>query len=114
MEAAVQRLRDLPSWEQWITFCAQGEGGKPDSYQFAEIRMLGDKINVGNKPLDIARMIHASRTSASSLVAEGAHYSVAAASPREAAQLFDAIFRHHFGLRPFADENDDYAVGAEW
>ena len=26
----------------------------------------------------------------------------------------DAIFRHHFGLRPFADEGDDYAVGAEW
>ena len=49
-----------------------------------------------------------------SLVADGAQYSVAAASPREVAQILDAIFRHHFGLRPFADEGVDYAVGAEW
>lgn len=40
--------------------------------------------------------------------------SIAAASPREVAQLLDAIFRNHFGIRPFSGEDDDYAVGAEW
>jgi hypothetical protein len=30
------------------------------------------------------------------------------------AQILDAIFREHFGIRPFPDEGDDYAVGAEW
>src|SRR6266478_6271123 len=54
MEDAVIRLRKLPKWEQWITFNAQGEGHSPDSYEFAEVRMLGDRLDVGDKPLDIA------------------------------------------------------------
>jgi hypothetical protein len=114
MEDAVRRLRELPKWEQWITFSAQGEGRRPDSYQFAEVRMLGDKLEVGEKPLDIPGIIEAAHTGGASLGADGAQYSVAAASPREVAQILDAIFRRHFGLRPFADEGDDYAVGAEW
>ena len=114
MEDAVRRLRELPKWEQWITFGAQGEGHRPDSYEFAEVKMLGDKLDVGEKPLDIPSVIQTARTGGSSLVADGAQYSVAAASPREVAHILDAIFRHHFGLRPFADEDDDYAVGAEW
>ena len=114
MEDAITRLRKLPKWEQWIAFSAQGEGHGADSYEFAEVRMLGDRLDIGDKPLDVARMIQAARTSPFSLVADGTHYSVAAASPREVAQILDAIFRHHFGLRPFADEDDDYAVGAEW
>ncbi len=114
MEDAVARLRKLPKWDRWITFSAQGEGHRPDSYEFADVRMLGAKLDAGEKPLDVARMIQAARTSATSLVPDGAHYSVAAASPREVAQILDALFRHHFGIRPFADENDDYAVGAEW
>ena len=114
MEDAVGRLRSLPRWEQWITFGAQGEGHSPDSHEFAEIRMLGNRLDVGDRPLDVPRVIQAARIGPSSLVADGAHYSIAAASPREVAQILDAIFRHHFGIRPFADEGDDYAVGAEW
>ena len=114
MEDAVRRLRELPRWEQWITFSAQGEGDGPDSCEFAEVRMLRDKLDVGEKPLDISRVIQAAHTGVSSLLADGAQYSVGAASPREVAQILDAIFRHHFNLRPFADEDDDYAVGAEW
>ena len=114
MEDAVRRLRELRSWKQWITFGAQGEGQGPESYEFAEVRMLGDRLDVGDRPLEIPRVVQAAHTGAASLVGDGAYYSVAAASPREVAQILDAIFRHHFGLRPFADEGDDYAVGAEW
>jgi hypothetical protein len=114
MADAVTRLRKLPKWEEWITFNAQGEGSSPESYEFAEVRMLGNKLDVGEKPLDVPRIIQAADAGAGSLVADGAEYSVAAASPREVAQILDAIFRQHFCLRPFADENDDYAVGAEW
>ena len=114
MEDTVRRLRELPKWEQWITFGAQGEGHGPESYEFAEVRMLRNKLDVGHKPLDIPRIVQAARVGASSLSADEAQYSVAGASPREVAQILDAIFRHHFGLRPFADEGDDYAVGAEW
>jgi hypothetical protein len=114
MEDAVSRLRKLPKWEQWITFSAQGEGHSSESYEFAEIRMLGDWLDLGNKPIDVGATIQRARTAPSSLVADRVRYSVSAASSREVAQIFDAIFRHHFGLRPFADEDDDYAVGAEW
>jgi hypothetical protein len=114
MEDAIRRLRQLPKWDQWITISAQGEGNGPDSYEFFEVRMRSDKLDVGEKPLNISQIIEAAGTEASSLVAEGAQYSVAAASPAEAARILDAIFRDHFGLRPFPDEDDDYAVGAEW
>jgi len=114
MEDAVKRLRKLPNWDRWIAFSAQGEGNGPDSYEFAEVRMLRDRLDAGDRPLDVARVVQAARAGPTSLVAEGGHNSVAAASPREVAQILDAIFRHHFGLRPFADEGDDYAVGAEW
>ena len=114
MEDAVRRLRALPNWNQWIAFGAQGEGERPDSYQFAEIRMLGNALDVGDKPLDVSHIVQAAGTGVASLVPDGPHYSIAGASPREVAQILDAIFRHHFGIRPFADEEDDYAVGAEW
>src|SRR6185503_11698435 len=93
MEDAVRRLRELRSWEQWITFGAQGEGHGPDSYEFAEIRMLRDKLDIGDRPLDIPRVLEAARIGASSLVADGTHYSVTAATPRDVAQILDAIFR---------------------
>ncbi len=39
MADAIKRLRALPEWDKWITFQAQGEGGRVDSYHFAAIRM---------------------------------------------------------------------------
>ena len=38
---------------------------------------------------------------------------VAGASPEQFAALLDALFRSQLGVRPFEDE-EDYAVGAEW
>jgi hypothetical protein len=116
MEDAIRRLRALPSWDNWIDFSAQGQaqGGGEDSYDFAQIKMRRDVIDVGEKPLDIPAITQKAGASASSLMKAGEHYSIAAASPRQAAQILDAIFRHHLGIRPFPDENNDYAVGAEW
>jgi hypothetical protein len=102
MEDAIRRLRELPSWDQWIDFSAQGqaEGGGEDAFHFAEIKMRRDTIDVGENPLDFAKMSQKSGTLASMLVQDGPHYSLAAASPRQAAQLLDAIFRHHLGHPP--------------
>ena len=123
MEDAVGRLRSLSRWDRWITFTAQGageqEGGKAgkelDGYEFVEVRMLRDRIDVGPKPLDLDRIVQQAEVTPVALVhIEGTQYSVAQASPTEVARILDAIFRVHGGLRPFADEEDDYAVGAEW
>ena len=44
---AIKRLRGLPEWNRWITFTAQGMGGRVDSYHLAAIRMRQDDIRLG-------------------------------------------------------------------
>src|SRR4051794_3769128 len=44
MADAIKRLRGLPEWDEWITFHAQGMGGRLDSYHFAAIRMRQGEI----------------------------------------------------------------------
>lgn len=114
MEEAISRLRHLPAWDRWITFSAQGQGEGPDSIHFAELRILSDILEVGTI-LNIATITGLARVPRTALAeAGGGRYSVANASAREAALILDALFRHQLGIRPFEDENDDYAVGAEW
>jgi hypothetical protein len=113
MEAAIGRLRVLPEWKNWITFCAQGQGATGENVHFAELRLLQGKLDAGG-PLNVAEIVAFAGVAARSLVPEGALYSIAAATPEEAARLLDAIFRNHLGIHPFPDEANDYAVGAEW
>jgi len=114
MEVAISRLRALPKWDQWITFCAQGEGASPNSTQFAEIRLLSDIVEVAT-PVDLARITAQAGVSRHAFTEAGRRrYSIGTATPKEAAQILDALFRHQLGIRPFSDENNDYAVGAEW
>lgn len=115
MEDAIRRLRQLPKWDEWIEFCAQGENPlRPGTIKFAEVRLLGDKLDVGDKPLDVALITTKAKLAATVICSEGKNYLITSASPKEVALLLDAIFQHHFGIQPFADEGDDYAVGAEW
>ena len=94
---AVKRLRELPTWDDWITFCAQGYGGRPDTCRFAEIKMRPDKI-----------------ASESPLPPDVAQFDIAGSSPTAVADFLDELFRKHMGIQPFPGEGDDYAVGAEW
>lgn len=114
MEEAISRLRSLPAWTQWITFCAQGEGESPESIHSAQVRLLSDILDVGS-PVDLAQITAYAKVNRGALTpAGGTTYSIAAATPKEAAQILDALFRYHLGVRPFLDEDNDYAVGAEW
>ncbi|MGC2695072.1 MAG: hypothetical protein WA738_04705 [Candidatus Angelobacter sp.] len=114
MDATISRLRALPEWNRWITFCAQGEGLSPGSIHVAEIRLVSDVLETG-VPLNLAQVTAQAGVNRRSLTEAGnTRYSLAATTPREAAQILDALFRHQLGIRPFPDEDDDYAVGAEW
>jgi hypothetical protein len=114
IEGAIWRLRALEKWDRWITFCAQGEGSSPDSIHFAEIRLLSDILMV-NTRLNIAELCGQAKVKGNVLTEAGENrYSVALATSREVAQIFDALFRGPLGVRPFPDEDNDYAVGAEW
>ena len=46
MADAIKRLRALPEWNDWITFCAQGAGHDEDSDHLAEIRMRRDELEL--------------------------------------------------------------------
>lgn len=115
MADAIKRLRALPASEEWITFHAQGSGGRVDSYHFAAIRMRKGELAF-EKPLDvdIPRVIKQAGVPEFCLSKTDGGYSIAKASPIQAAQIMDVIFRQYLGIRPHADEGDDYAIGAEW
>jgi len=113
MADAIKRLRALPEWNDWITFSAQGMGHDEDSMRHAEIRLRRDELQL-DAPLDVESVIRHAGVPPSSLTASDGIYSIARASPREAARIMDAVFRHDLGIRPFTDEHDDYAIGAEW
>ena len=113
MADAIKRLRALPEWNDWITFSAQGMGHDEDSEQHADIRMRRDEIQL-DASIDAELVTRHAGVPQSHLTAVGAEYAVGQASPAEAARILDAIFRHQLGIRPFPDQDDDYAVGAEW
>jgi hypothetical protein len=115
MADAIERLRTLAEWDKWITFHAQGMGGRVDSYHFAAIRMRQGEIAFEN-PLDVDMQTVTKQAGVpeSCLSKTEGGYSVAKATPMEAARVLDVIFRQYLGVRPHTGEGDDYAIGAEW
>jgi hypothetical protein len=114
MADAIGRLGSLPDWSSWITFCAQGMGQRPDSYAFSEVRLLGDRIDIGDTSLNTKAVCAAAGLPSDCITLSRSHYITTSLSARQTAQLLDSIFRHHAHIKPFPDEDDDYAVGAEW
>jgi hypothetical protein len=125
MADAIKRLRALPEWDKWITFCAQGMGGLVDSYHCASIRMRHGEITFlvqtntlawtgETLKLDIPAVTKRAGVPESCLYMTESGYSVGKATPIEAARIMDVIFRQYMGIRPHTGEGDDYAIGAEW
>src|SRR5262245_34781811 len=115
LEDAIKRLRALPNWDQWITFCAQGENpARPDTIKFVDLRLYGDQLSAGDYPPDVEKMSSVIGTDGASCIATGRHFSVGSTSTRDLAQQFDAIFRSHFPIPPGAEPVEQYSVGAEW
>jgi hypothetical protein len=115
MADAIKRLRALPEWDKWITFHAQGMGSRVDGYHFAAIRMRQGEIAF-EKPLevDIQKVTKQAGVPESCLSKSEGGYSVATATPIQAARIMDVIFRQYMRIRPHTGEGDDYAIGAEW
>jgi hypothetical protein len=125
MADAIKRLRALPEWDNWITFHAQGMGGRVDSYHFAAIRMRQGDITFmlqtstlawteRKLDVDIQAVTKRAGVPESCLSKTERGYSVAKATPIQAARIMDVIFRQYLGIRPRTGEGDDYAIGAEW
>lgn len=89
-----------------------GKGYREDTYEFSEVRVRGTTQDAGEELPDIGPIVRRAHVQASIVGDDGTHYSVTNASPREAAQILDAIFRSTFIAQPFPDVDDDYAMGA--
>ena len=115
MADAVKRLRNLPEWDRWITFHAQGMGGRVDSYHFAAIRMRQGEI-LFEEPLDLdmQEVARQANVPESCLSRTEGGYSLMKATPIQAARIMDVLYRHYLGIRPHTGEGNDYAIGAEW
>ena len=82
MENAIARLRALPEWNRWITFCAQGEGSSPDTTRCAEVRLLSDVLEL-SRQLNVARIASLAQVPSATLTEAGENrYSLATASAR--------------------------------
>jgi hypothetical protein len=114
MEAAIERLRGLPEWNNWITFCAQGEGESPDNIAFAELRLSSDILEV-NRTLELRSLCNLANVPIAAITQSNKNrYSLRQATAKQVARVLDAIFRHDMHIRPFEGDGDDYSVGAEW
>ena len=123
MADAIGRLRALPQWDQWMVFHASGMGHRIDSYHCAHIRMRGNELEIGEPvTLDIPAVTQKARVPTTLLSPAGNNrYTIAGATPEQAAEVLHAIFVLHLGIRGHPDdehdtevEEDDYGVGAEW
>jgi hypothetical protein len=100
-------------WDGKLTFCAQGAGQHENSYHLGEIRMHRESIDTG-VPIDVELVAKAAQAQTSNIDGKDGIYRLSGTTQLEAAQILDSIFRNHLKIRPFADEGDDYAIGAEW
>ena len=103
MADAIKRLRALPELKDWITFSAHGMGDRDDSYHFAAIRMRQDELKF-DKPIDLDINLVTKRAGVpqSCLATSGEGYTVAKATPVQAARIMDVIYRNYLGIRPHA------------
>jgi hypothetical protein len=116
MESAIERLRALPTWDDWITICAQGQGGRADSYHVVELRLRGEQIDVAGKQIDLPAVFEEAGLDQNDLdvrVEPSGLLRVIGATPSQLASFLDGLFRAEFDIREFEDDGD-YAVGAEW
>ena len=115
--SAMQRLDQMDIKGQWITFSGQGQGHRPDSYHIEDVRFSGRTFDLSGETLDLESILDSAGLSAAAVNAEmtsDGKVTLGSATPEQLACFLDALLRTHFGIGPFEDEGDDYAVGAEW
>src|SRR6266536_3931703 len=105
IEHTIRKLRAQPESTRWLTLCAQGAGASDDSIHSAEVRIWNDKLDAGGS-LNVGEITSLAEVSSDRIVPEGALYSIATATPEEAARLLDTVFRRHFQIRPFPEDQD--------
>ncbi len=116
MADAIRRLEELPEWTEWITLSAQGMGSHEDAYIHVEVMLRGDQIDWGPHEVNEPAALNAAGLGAAGLEVgrSGSVLTLGGATPGQRASFLDTAFRTQLGVRGWADQDDDYAVGLEW
>jgi hypothetical protein len=115
MTSAFARLKSGGYGDRWITFSGQGKGHDEDSYQIEEVQVRGNTLDLRGQTLDVPTLLQFAKLQGQVQVEVDPQGMVTlpGVTPELMARFLDAVFRKHFGIHPHDDE-DDYAVGAEW
>jgi hypothetical protein len=115
MTSAFGRLREGGYGDRWITFGGQGKGHDADSDQVEEVKVRGVTLDLSGETVDVDALLQISGLQGQVEVQRDSagRVTLPDATPEQMARFLDAVFRKHFGIHPHDDE-DDYAVGAEW
>lgn len=115
--SAMQRLDQMAMEGRWITFCGQGQGQHPDSYHIEDVRFSGRTFDLIGETVDLESILNSADLSGAGInveISADGKVTLGNATSEQLASFLDALFRKHYGIKPFDDEGDDYAVGAEW
>lgn len=115
MTDAFTRLQSGHFGDRWITFSGQGKGHDEDSDTFEDILVRGNTFDLRGQTPDLPALLRFAGLDGQVRAQPDADgmITLANATPEQLARFLDAIFRQHYGIRAHDDE-DDYAVGAEW
>ncbi|MDB5174626.1 MAG: hypothetical protein JWN51_3399 [Phycisphaerales bacterium] len=115
MTSALERLKTGGYGDRWITFSAQGKGHDEDSDQSKDVQVRDNTLDLRGQKLDVPALLQFGKLQGRVQVqvdSEGM-VTLPGTTPEQMARFLDAVFQKHFGILPHDDE-DDYAVGAEW
>ena len=114
MTSAFERLKSGGYTDRWITFSGQGKGHDEDSDQVEEVNVRGNTLDLRGQTLDLPALLQFAKMQGQIVdVDSEGMVTLPNATPEQMARFLDAVFQKHFGIHPHDDE-DDYAVGAEW
>lgn len=114
MTSAFERLKSGGFADRWITFSGQGKGHDEDSDQVEEVKVRGNTLDLRGQTLDLPALLKFAKMQGQIVdVDSEGMVTLPNAKPDEMARFLDAVFQKHFGIHPH-DDDDDYAVGAEW
>ena len=113
---AMERLESMEVGDRWITFSGQGQGHTSDAYNVEDVPFRRGTFDLKGQTLDLVSLCELASLDRSKIAIHTDtedRITLENATPDELARFLDAVFRGHFGIKPF-DGEDDYAVGAEW
>ncbi len=111
IHSAMQRLSQIDMGDRWITFCGQCQGATPELIKDVSIPFCGCTFDLSEISINVEQLLDSAGVAFEKN--PNNFISLPHASSEELAKLLDAVLQQALAFKPNDDE-EDYAVGAEW